>query len=260
MGNSCPSHPMDKLVKLYQQQLNNHPNGASSINPRVAIGAVIIKHICELTDRATIHQIQENMYMQYFIGYSSFSNEEPFDASLFVSIRMRLNFDLVGKMNEMILDLGSPKAATTDSYSSETTDEKDKEKPTETNANTPTHSGTMITDATAAPQDISYPTDLNLLNDAREKAEKIIDILHAHTMEDEKPPTYRKTARKIYLKTAQKKTKTTKEIRKAIRKQLNFLHRDIQIIHKQLDQLEHIPLAKKTYKYLLVIQTLTTNK
>jgi len=47
---------------------------------------LIIKHICDLSDRETIQQIQENMYMQYFIGYSGFSDEEPFDPSLFVGI------------------------------------------------------------------------------------------------------------------------------------------------------------------------------
>jgi hypothetical protein len=41
-------------------------------------------------NRETVLQIQENMYMQYFIGYSPFSDEEHFDASLFVDIRKRL--------------------------------------------------------------------------------------------------------------------------------------------------------------------------
>ncbi len=38
--------------------------------------------------------------------------------------------------------------------------------------------GKLIIDATSAPADISYPTDLNLLNKARIKTEKIIDILY----------------------------------------------------------------------------------
>ena len=38
---------------------------------------MIIKHICDLSDRDTVQQIKENIYMQYFIGYSSFSTEEP---------------------------------------------------------------------------------------------------------------------------------------------------------------------------------------
>jgi hypothetical protein len=35
----------------------------------------------------------------------------------------------------------------------------------------------LILDASCAPADISYPTDLNLLNQGRKQTEKIIDIL-----------------------------------------------------------------------------------
>jgi hypothetical protein len=110
-------------------------------------------------------------------------------------------------------------------------------------------------DATACPQDIAYPTDLNLLNDAREKSEELIDELQAG-LTTAKPRTYREIARKKYLQTAQKKKKTKKEIRKAIREQLQYLKRNISNIHKLLEQYDKIPLRKKQYKYLLVIQTL----
>jgi transposase, IS5 family len=59
--------------------------------------------MCDLSDRETILQIQENMYMQYFIGYSSFSDASPFDASLFVELRNRLGMDQVNLINEKIL-------------------------------------------------------------------------------------------------------------------------------------------------------------
>jgi hypothetical protein len=38
--------------------------------------------------------------------------------------------------------------------------------------------GKLIIDVTCAPADISYPTDLGLLNKARVHTEKIIDILY----------------------------------------------------------------------------------
>ena len=57
--------PWDALVSTYHRQLGNKFTGAGSINPRVAIGAMIIKHLCNISDRETILQIQENMYMQY---------------------------------------------------------------------------------------------------------------------------------------------------------------------------------------------------
>jgi transposase, IS5 family len=56
-------------------------------------------------------------------------------------------------------------------------------------------------DATCAPADISYPTDLGLLNGARVHTEKIIDILYKQIKEKlpKKPRTYRNLARKDYL-------------------------------------------------------------
>lgn len=58
------------------------------------------------------------------------------------------------------------------------------------------------------------------------------------------------------MKTAQKKSKNRKEIRNAIKKQLNYLKRNIQSIHLLLDTFNSIPFSKKEYKYWLVIQHL----
>jgi len=52
----------------------------------------------------------------------------------------------------------------------ETLSEEKKEKK-ELNPTTLVNQGSCIVDATACRQDISYPTDLNLLNDGREKSE-----------------------------------------------------------------------------------------
>jgi hypothetical protein len=43
----------------------------------------------------------------------------------------------------------------------------------------PRNHGKLILDATVAEQAIRYPTDLGLLNEARELSERIIDELHA---------------------------------------------------------------------------------
>jgi len=64
---------------------------------------MIIKHLNDFSDRETVLQIQENVYMQYFIGYSSFSNQAPFDASLFVAFRNRLGLDDINKIHESFL-------------------------------------------------------------------------------------------------------------------------------------------------------------
>ena len=56
--------------------------------------------------------------------------------------------------------------------------------------------GKLILDATVVEQAIRYPTDLGLLNEAREISEQIIDLLYPLTNWNQKPRTYRQTARK----------------------------------------------------------------
>jgi hypothetical protein len=259
--------PWDSLVSVYNKQMHNSELGADGINARVVIGSVMIKHICNFSDQETVMQIQENMYMQYFIGYSSFSNEAPFDSSLFVEIRKRLGLEQINVINELIVKTSienqqkkSDKLDKNDKDLEKHSDKKSEEKKEEKiqKQDLPpeeTHMGKLLLDATACPQDIAYPTDLNLLNDAREKTELIIDVLFDAELHGKKPRTYRKKARKNYLEIAQKKSKTHSDIRKGTGKQLRYLHRNIKHIDKLLDKYEIIPLNKYLYKYLLVIGT-----
>jgi hypothetical protein len=113
----------------------------------------------------------------------------------------------------------------------------------------------MIIDATVCPQDIAYPTDLNLLNDAREKSEELIDLLYDPALHGKRPRTYPRKARRLYLSEAQKKSSTARAIRKANKKQLNFLKRNIGHIHRLLDKYPRMPFDRMQYKYFLVIQT-----
>jgi IS5 family transposase len=255
--------PWDSLTNIYSKQLNNENKGADGINPRVIIGSLIIKHMCNFSDRETINAIQENIYMQYFIGYSSFSNEAPFDASLFVGIRKRLGVTQINEITEKILQLNevlppvnTPNPISNDDHPPEEKYKNDSndQQPDQEHKEIIANEGELIVDATACPQDISYPTDLNLLSDAREKSEQLIDIL-CRLKGIAKPRTYRQKDRKQYLKVAQKKNKTRKEIRAANKKQLACLHRNIKNIYILLAHFEVIPFNKKQYKYFLVVQT-----
>jgi len=42
---------------------------------RLVIGAVIIKHKLNLSDVETVQQIQENPYLQYFVGLPGYQQE-----------------------------------------------------------------------------------------------------------------------------------------------------------------------------------------
>jgi hypothetical protein len=244
--------PWDEICGTYLKHVGISNTGRPPLSPRVVIGSMIIKHMMNLDDREVVDQISENIYMQYFLGYSSFSIEPPFDPSLFVEFRKKLGVDQVNAINEKIVSLKThlemPKKG------SKPTNSIENGKNSVENENR----GRVIYDATACPQDIAYPTDLNLLSDARKKSEQLIDMLYDPAIHTKKPRTYREVAKKRYLKTAQKKNKSKKEIRSAVASQLRFLNRNLKSINKLLNSFSTvgIPLEKRDFKYLLVINFL----
>ena len=252
--------PWDELCSVYMQQNVPKATGRKPLSPRIVLGSLIIKYLCKLDDRETVDQISENIYMQYFLGYASFTSDRPFDASLFVDIRKRLGMDAINAINEKIVALKTFMEAKstkqTDLPISTKSDEE--EVPKEPSAESPEelHKGRILFDATVCPQDIAYPTDLDLLSEAREISERLIDSIYDKALHAEKPRTYRQIARKEYLQTAQKKKKTKKQIRNAIRKQLGYLARNIRSIHNLLDAYDTLPFDRHELKYFYVIQTL----
>lgn len=244
--------PWDDLISLFNKHNPPKSTGRPSLNPRVLIGAVIIKHMLNLDDRETVAQITENMYLQYFLGYSSYIKEAPFDPSLFVDIRKRLGHELIAQMNERIYGFSMDRSASKSKKS-----KKGDKNEGESSDEPPQNKGEVIYDATVCPQDIAYPTDLGLLNKAREITEAIIDQLHGAKPVGKKPRSYRQEARKAYLKVAQNKNPSTKTIRKGIKAQLQYLRRNFKTINKQLDRFqEAFPLHPKQQRQYWVIQTL----
>jgi hypothetical protein len=116
--------------------------------------------------------------------------------------------------------------------------------------------GKLILDATCAPADITYPTDLGLLNEARVHTEKIIDILYKSLKypAKKKPRTYRHLARKDYLAIAKQRRPTRNKKRQAIKKQLQYIKRNLAHIEQLIELGATLgSLNKKQYKTLLVL-------
>jgi hypothetical protein len=78
--------------------------GAPAKSSRMALWALIIKEKLGISDRETVEQIRENPYLQYFIGLKSYRNEAPFEASMLVHFRQRLEMDLVNKINSKMCE------------------------------------------------------------------------------------------------------------------------------------------------------------
>ena len=113
----------------------------------------------------------------------------------------------------------------------------------------------MVLDATCAPADIRYPNDLGILNQAREQTERIIDKLYGQSKDktDRKPRTYRNTARKEYLLVAKKRRVSKKQRKKAIKKQLQYIKRNLGIIDRIACQVGLEVLSRRHYRLLLVV-------
>jgi len=192
----------------------------------MALGALIIKQKLGISDRPRVKQILGNPYLQYFIGQSNYSNELAFYPSLLVYFRQKISPNLINKVNERMVE-----------KMREITLVKPEKKKDSDAKNQSPNRGKLIVDATCALADISYPTDLGLLNGARVHTEKIIDILYKKIQEKahKKPITYRNLARKDYLAVAQQRRPTRHKRRQAIKKQLQYIKRNASHIEQLID-------------------------
>ena len=224
----------DKYATLFEST-----TGTVAKPLRMALGSLMIQKEYNFSDRVLVEQLQENPYFQYFIGLPGFQLEAPFASSLLVEFRKRLTEDILMDINELILkgddDDNQPTSGGGTDVSSDT--QKD-------------NKGTLILDATCAPQNIEFPQDINLLNETREKLEGIIDVVCSRESLN-KPRTYRKKARRDYLKLARSKKRTTHRIRKAIRQQLQYIRRD-RVYLGQFEK-QGIVLSEKEVKLLRVL-------
>ena len=219
--------PWLDIEKRYAKLFTNRKGNVAK-PLRLALGACIIQTEYGFSDEETGLQIQENPYLQYFCGYPGYDDEHlPFDPSLMVYFRKRLTPEVLGEINEMIIRDAKARQQEADTQQKDDNDN---------NANPPTgggNSGTLIVDATCAPSEIRFPQDVSLLDEARENAEQIIDTLQEQSTE-KKPRTYRNKAHKDSLKYMRSRKHTEKKTREAIRKQLQYLRRDLSAIDAML--------------------------
>ena len=210
--------PWDDFEEQYAK-LFSAEKGAPAKPFRMALGTLIIKEKLGTSDRETIQQISENPYLQYFIGLTCYQQEPPVEASMLVHFRKRISIELVNQINQEIVKREKDNTEV---------NTKKKDLVPEKNEKTK-NKGKLILDATCAPADIKYPTDLGILNQARIKTERIIDNLYKALRGKltKKPRTSRNIARKEYLKVAKKRKVSYQERRKAIEKQLKYIKKNL---------------------------------
>ena len=273
--------PWDQIEKDYAFLFpSDRGNVAKPV--RMALGSLIIQAKCGYSDRETVQQITENPYLQYFIGLREYQVQKPFTPVAMVKFRKRFNSKRMAKVNELILQAEAEQQAVSaiaDEAENTTNDNDDDnenkpsgpstgdaevaqtEEPTEPKPN----QGTLILDATCTPADVRFPTDVGLLNEAREKLDEMIDILHQGMGKQEKRPrTYREIARKRYLTLSKQRSPKGKQIRKAVKQQLQYTKRNLRIVEKLLDksskQIQPSGLNQRYMKLLSTIRILISQQ
>jgi IS5 family transposase len=250
------SIPWDEFRKIYHKTLTED-FGRPAKDARLVIGAMIIKGKKGLPDEEVIPDIQENPYYQYFVGLKAFTNKPIFDPSLFVTLRKRMGKDVFEKLNQAFIDKVT-KIEKTEKKTKSSKRGNRKMDDDSDNSGSSFHRGQLIIDAVVAPQEIKHPTDLSLLNGAREHTERLIDQLWEPSPGKRKPRTYRENARRNYLRIAKKKRRPQNQLRAAIRSQLGYVRRNIKTIKELLASYAGGPLPFDKYdlKLFWVIQEL----
>ena len=228
--------PWEMIEDYYAESFRNEkPDGNPPIPARIAFGAIHIKENEDITDRRTVDNISENPYMQYFLGLKTFRSEPLFDPSMMVHFRKRFPAEFIDKVNEEIYRRMKPP------------------EPPGGGKGGLKNAGTMILDATAAPADIRYPTDISILDECRMNTEKMIDEIWAHTKREGHKTSYsRRKARSEYLKIIKQRRHKAGEIKEAVRQQLIYVRKNLETLERLMAETSK-PLMKKRLLRLEVI-------
>jgi len=256
--------PWEKIDKLYQANFEEL-RGQVAKPSRLAFGALFIQWRLGITDEESVDQIRENPSMQFFCGFDSYTTVKPFDSSLMVHFRKRITAEMMKEITEEAFAAEARKAIESEDDSDDGSGDKpgSNDKGGSGEHDDGKNKGTMLLDATCHPADIKYPTDTGLLNHARELTEQIIDELHEQLKRPgyEKPRTYREVARNDFLAFTKRRKPSQQHIRSAIRKQLQYVRRNLDTIDGQIVQGAVLNGIKEDLqKKLVTIRTLYTQQ
>ena len=199
---------------------------------RVALGALIIKEKKNLSDEELVEEFGKSL-PSILLGIRRL---QCFDPSMMVSGSGCSGY--LKEVNALITRNANP----TMKIGAGDGEEKEQE-----------NKGTLIVDATCAPEDMRFPHDVTLLDEARRKTESIIDTLQDEMPEGWEKPTYRKKARKEFLTFIRNRKPRVNTIRRALKTQIQYVERNLRLINEYKDKIGISVLSRKQRQDLWVI-------
>lgn len=265
--------PWDEIEVEYAKNFD-HEHGVYAFSGRVAFGCLILKEYLKMSDRETVEHIKENPYLQFFLGFETYNPMLQLNACSLTRFRQRFDAATIDKLNRIFVDnqlqaktkSNKDQDNTDDTQDNQTAEKRqnafDEGQDNDTNENQDLKAQrkayTIILDATCAPADIQYPTDVRLLHESRLQLEKIIDWLHAGVSDpkkNKKPRSYRLRANREYKGYVKKRRHTHKERRRILRRQLGYVKRNLKSI-KNIKKISNHGLTLKQKEQIKVIEKL----
>jgi IS5 family transposase len=220
--------PWDNLENSYSQHFST--TGRPGVDSRLAIGLLLLKHMTGTSDREIVQLVSENPYMQAFCGLDNFTAGKSIDPSTLTNVRKRLGKKRFKELEDLtykhLIELKIIKAKG------------------------------MLVDATVFPENIRYPTDAGLLNEARQWLVDKIKSIGGKI--GKKYRTYCRTARQEYLNFNKNKRKTKKDIKHIRKSMLQFVRRNVRQFEEVLTLASEqgVVVAQKVTKRLTVVKEL----
>jgi len=217
--------PWDALELEYSRYFSN--TGRPAKDARLVIGLLVLKHMKNISDEDIVQEVRENPYLQAFCGYENFTSGKLLDPSTLTYVRKRLGPENFEKLEDIIykalLDrkLISPKG--------------------------------MFIDATVSPENIRFPTDVGILNEAREWAAEQVKSIGKQI--GKRYRTYCRVAKKTYLAFSKRKRRTKKVIRCATKSMLQYLRRNISQLEEAMKKASelNITISHKVWHRIRVV-------
>jgi len=220
--------PWEQLENSYSRCFST--TGRPACDASLVIGLLLLKHMTGQSDRDIVQTVRENPYMQAFCGMDSFNTGKQIDASTLTNVRKRLSRKQFKELEEL-------------TYKSLIQHKIIKAKG-------------LLVDATVFPENIRYPTDAGLLNEARQWLVGKIKSVGGKI--GGKYRTYCRKARQEYLAFNKKKRRTKKDVRRMTKSMLQYVRRNIRQLEETITLAAEkgVVVEKKVTERLTVIRRL----